>query len=257
MVALIISASHLRTYVYTAVQPAYRQLEGIRIAQAVEDFQQMTGSDFVIRFEAGDEAAALMVLDIARASGDQVLGFFNHHKERPVEIIVFPDEHRLKGALRIPTAHSAMGAYAGGKIHILSPQGFTGGTGSADVLQNVFVHELAHLVVDDLTKGNYPMMFTEGVALYLEYEVLGYEWGSDLMGAHGFTAEDLMSQFFALDEYRAYRASFEIVKGLVEDYGRMKLLDMLYALGAGRSFDQSLMDVYGITMDAFNPYMEH
>lgn len=256
VIAITAAGLYFRTYVYTSVQPAYRQLEGMRIGQSVEDFDHIAEPNFTIRFEAGDEAAAKAVRDISQAHGQEVLGFFNHQKERPVEIIVFPDEYRLKGTLRIPMEHSAMGAYAGGKIHILSPRGIQEGAACADVLQNIFVHELAHLVVDDLAKGNYPMMFTEGTALYLEYEVLGYEWGSDLIGAHGFTAEDLISRFHALDEYRAYRASFQIVRGLAEEYGRERLIELLHTLGTGRGFEQSVKDVYGLTIQTFNQYME-
>ena len=48
------------------------------------------------------------------------------------------------------------------------------------MLTNSFVHELTHLVVDDLAGGNFPVWFTEGSALYMEYMLLGYEWGRDL-----------------------------------------------------------------------------
>ena len=61
-----------------------------------------------------------------------------------------------------------------GFIHLQSP------LGNKDYFkEGPMVHEYTHLVVDELTGGNYSRWFTEGVAQYVEQQVTGYTLDMD------------------------------------------------------------------------------
>jgi len=247
-----------RDFLYTRVYPVFKRYEGLRIQRELDDYKLLDDGGFIIRYTDGDEASALKLRDIANEYGGCVSDFFGISREEPVEIILFPHETILKGMLRIPQDQSAMGAYAGGRINLLSPNRFVDINQDIDSFDNVFVHEYAHLAADDLARGNYPIWFTEGCALYLEYDVLGYEWGSDLMDedlSH-ITVDDLTYRFASVDEYKAYRASFLIVRGLVEGYGKMNLTGMLDKLGKGVSFEQALAEVYGLNTSELQGFLK-
>jgi hypothetical protein len=156
-------------FLYTRVHPVLMRYEGQRIQRELDSYQLLEGGEYMISYTAGDEASALRLKDISHEYGGRVLDFFEYTREEPVEIILFLHETVLKGMLRIPQEQSAMGAYAGGRINLLSPNRFGDVRQDIDSFVNVFVHEFAHLVVDDLARGNYPIWFTEGCALYLEF----------------------------------------------------------------------------------------
>ena len=233
-----------RSVLFTGVHPVVLYVEGQRISQGTADYEQLEDDRFVIRYKAGDASAAGLVETIAANWGSKVLDFFGYQPSDPIDVVIFSHEEDLKGVLRIPQGQSATGAYAGGMINLLSPDSLEGMNQDPDSLVNVFVHELAHLALDGICKGNYPLWFTEGSALYMEYALLGYEWGSGLSEEPDYTMEDLTYRFHTLDENMAYRQSFLLVKGLIEKYGRESYLDFLHSLGDGTDFEDALADVF-------------
>ena len=231
---------------YTGVHPVMTYVESRRISGGTEDYKQLEDGRFVIRYKAGDREAANRVETIAAAWGSKVLDYFGYQPSDPIDIIIFSREEDLKGVLRIPHGQSATGAYAGGMINLLSPDSLLGMNQDPDSLVNVFVHELAHLAMDGICKGNYPLWFTEGSALYVEYALLDYEWGSGLPEEPDYTMEDLTYRFHALDDQKAYRQSFLLVKGLVDKYGKDSYMEFLHRLGSGQNFEKAFGDVFGI-----------
>ncbi|TZE80868.1 hypothetical protein [Calorimonas adulescens] len=109
------------------------------------------------------------------------------------------------------------------------------------VIALFFTFELTHLIVDDIAKGNYPVCFTEGVALLEEYRINGFMWGDSLDGDdHPYKVEELTSSFNYLDAEKAYRRSFEIVKGISDEKGFTAVLDVIKYLGEGKSFPSAI-----------------
>lgn len=102
------------------------------------------------------------------------------------------------------------------------------------------LHELVHLFTDHIGNGNFPMWFTEGVSLYFEYMVDGYEWGKGLVftATDTYTIKELSGNFYNLNQYRAYTQSFRLVKNMVEDNGLGKLIDIIESLGKGHNMDE-------------------
>lgn len=244
-----------KSVVVTGVRPVFRLIESQRISGKITGYEMLEDNDFTIRYKAEDGDAARKIKDIADSWGSKVLSFFEYEDPDPVSIVVFSQESELKSALRIPQEQSATGAYAGGRLNLLSPDGLAGLDQSPDSLVNVYVHELTHLIIDDMAKGNYPLWFTEGSALYMEYELLGYEWGLGITDDHVYTIDDLAKRFYALDEQMAYRQSFLAVKGLIHDYGEDKYLLLLRRLGSGADFNDALEEVYGVSQKNLEKYL--
>lgn len=255
VLAAVLLLVRYKGVLFTKVHPAVMYLESQRISYGIEDFEQLEDKYFVIRHEAGDAAAAKLVRTVADGWGSQVLDFFEYRPSGKIGIVMFSREEDLKGVLRIPQGQSATGAYAGGIINLLSPASLEGMNQDPNSLVNVFVHELAHLAVDEICKGNYPLWFTEGSALYLEYILLDYEWGSGLPKEPAYSIGDLTYRFNALDEQVAYRQSFLLVKGLIEEHGKESYLDFLHSLGEGKDFKAALMDNFGMTEEDLTRYL--
>lgn len=256
MLAAVLLLVRYKGVLFTKVHPAVLYLESQRISYGVADFEQLEDDHFVIRHEPDDTAAAEQVRSIANNWGSQVLNFFEYEPSDKIGIVMYSREDDLKGVLRIPEGQSATGAYAGGIINLLSPASLEGMDQDPDSLVNVFVHELAHLALDDISKGNYPLWFTEGSALYLEYTLLDYEWGSGLPKEPAYSMEDLTYRFNALDEQMAYRQSFLIVKGLIQEYGRESYLSFLHSLGEGQDFNAALKDNFGTAEGDLDRYLK-
>ncbi len=232
---------------YIGVHPVVMYVESQRITQRTADYDIIEHDNFVIHHDEDDARAAYLLMSIADSWALQVLDFFRYQPSSSIDIILFSNEEDLKGVLRIPQGQSAIGAYAGGMINLLSPDSQEGMDESTDPMANVFVHELAHLVLDEICKGNYPLWFTEGSALYLEYVLLDYEWGSGLAERPNYTMEELTYRFSNLDDHMAYRQSFLLVKGLIQEYGQDSYLEFLHHLGQGAKFETAMKDVFGIT----------
>ncbi|HZJ76081.1 MAG TPA: hypothetical protein VFC70_00095, partial [Oscillospiraceae bacterium] len=136
-----------------------------------------------------------------------------------------------------------MGVYYGNSVHILNPEFWAEGEDKLEYMfynQGPMLHELAHLFTDHVGNGNFPMWFTEGVSLYLEYMVDDYEWGKDVVftGTDTYTIEELSGNFYNLNQHKAYTKSFRLVKNMVDNHGLDKLIDTINLLGKGHNMKE-------------------
>lgn len=255
LAALIIIIYLNKAQLITSAYPVYRSLSGSLIDRSLEGYKTFDYNNLTIYHTPEDKNALGLIKQISDEYSKQVLGFFDISEDYPIGIIIFSTEMELKGIFRIPENYSAMGAYFGGKIGLLSPSQYDSYNQSMDMLENVYVHELTHQVLDNLANGNLPIWFTEGTALFMEYDVLGYEWGKTIpLHDLSYSIDDLTRRFSDLDEYVAYRQSFLIVKGLIEEYGRDKFLSMVKMLGNGENFSNAVKGTYGLKQGQLNRY---
>jgi len=168
---------------------------------------------------------------------------FQQEQNENFNIVIYPNSFEMNSGLRLPAQGKTLGAYYGGNIFLLSPELLN----SKDAgLDNIILHEYCHLLLDKRTRGNHPIWFTEGVALYQEYIITGYEWGRD----YGYTRppyllEELRNQFYKIDDFWAYRFSFLRVRFLTEAYGGEILLKIINELAKGTSYENSLYNILG------------
>jgi hypothetical protein len=146
-------------------------------------------------------------------------------------IVIYPSAQHLAQNITGADEKTAMGAYYGGIINILSPRLIN--NNSTEMSNKIFfidngpiVHELAHHLLDEKTGGNYEPWFSEGVALYFEYKYTAYEWRADLKEkSSALTLTQLRNNFGEISKPFAYRKAFDIVNNIVREAGEDSLMD--------------------------------
>lgn len=228
---LCISMNRLRTAFY----PIYSDFIGRKLERAIDAYMVVNEKSYNIY--SPDMEISLTELEFEEY-GDRVLEFFGIENYKTVDIIMHRDRIFFHDLMGISLDRPTQGAYIGGKINILYED-------TPDLMPNVFVHELTHHVTANIARGNYPPWFAEGLALYMEYYILGYEWGHELGDISYIDILDLSDRFWDLDEYIAYRRSFEIVRDIIEVNGIEGINHFLRQLGKGTSFFKAYERVYG------------
>ncbi len=222
--------------------PIYKNIEYKRTLNEVKNYNSIKTEHFIIRFNDSNNNIAHMVGSIAEKYYEETCNMFNYHPEKRTNIILYNEVKTLNYNVGLDEEAFPMGVYYCGVIHILSPENWVkDGEDLYTALEKrgPIVHEFTHLLVDDIAKGNYPMWLTEGIALYAEYEITGFEWGRDLLYNHEVTIKELNNEFYKLDQKIAYRKSFEIIRHISFNHGFDKLVLILNMLGRGNDVEKT------------------
>lgn len=230
-----------------------------RSAEAVE------GEHFTVLHRGASDDARL-VLAAAEEFYPRVARDLGVEVPDRTPVLLYRDMEALNRSFGWSGNVGTMGVYWAGSIRVLAPRSWIGGAGAAE-REAVFMHsgpmahEITHLFVDYLTRGNCPRWFNEGVAQYEEYRLTGFRFAeADAFDpARAYSLEDL-GRFDALeDQDRAYHQAFSIVSLLVERQGWDAARGVLADLGMGRSFDTALKDNTGYgqaaLMDAWREWL--
>jgi hypothetical protein len=141
-----------------------------------------------------------------------------------------------------------------GIIHVLSPKGYLN---QMQVITKQFeengpiLHEYVHRVIDDKSGGNLELWLTEGLALYEEYAVYGTQWAEGFSYERYYSSNELRKGFMDLDETQSYKQSYDIVKGLIEEYGRKDMSSMLDELKKGNTMEYAFNKIYGVQLNEY------
>ncbi|WP_258358870.1 peptidase MA family metallohydrolase [Moorella sulfitireducens] len=242
-----------RTLSYNLV----RQVAAGHAAWQTSNWLEIESTHFRLRYQQEDAAIAAMVLENAEEVYSPAGAMLDHEPHGKTLIILYPDRESLAYQFGWAASESAMGVYWGGVIRILSPLDWAPGS-NLDEIARIFTtsgpvaHELAHLLVDEKTRGNYPRWLTEGIAQYVEKELTGFIMpGSG--GADGWYPLEVMDYGFdnLPDQSLAYRQSFLMVDYLMERGGLPALRRILELLGRGATTDGAFREVLGTGIAAF------
>ncbi|RKO65564.1 peptidase MA family metallohydrolase [Desulfofundulus salinus] len=245
----------IRGYVYNIFREAARA----QVMISTRHMLTLSDGHFVVRYYPGDADSALLVLKTAREFYPLVSRDFRFSSKKKIPLIVHPTRESLNASLGWPASENAMGVYWAGVIRVLSPNAWIDARDPRQV-EEVFVvsgpvaHELTHLVVDYITRGNVPRWFTEGVAQYEEYRLTGFRFArtGDFAGEPLYDFAEMERDFDQLpNQTLAYWQSLAAVEYLVEVYGEESLHKILAALGQGRDMDAALQQVTGQDLDQF------
>lgn len=217
-------------------------VEAIKIKSIfqVKHYAVYETADFKVMYTEQDRDIAYLVSNTIEKDFARVKRRLNHHISTKIQIIIYPDLETMREKLDLTERDYPMGIYYGGILHILSPKVWIKSNNMSIVSREFekngpMVHELVHLIVDQKTNGNFPLWFTEGVALYYEYQLTGYEWGEELGNIYNSSSLAQLTHYFdTLDKDIAYRQSFEIIKKIADIYGEEKILSLLDQLGRGQ-----------------------
>ena len=214
------------------------------------------------RVEAGEvsDADLFMVCTAAeRALQELTAAGFPRRGEEKIPLKVFPDPDSLALRFGWEKGEPAMGAYYAGELGVLAPSAWMGAekTEARFETEGPLLHELAHLVVDELAEGNYNRWWTEGIAQYMEKKLHGFRMKTPEERKRAYTMEELTFRFETLDQRQAYAQSLAAVEYIAEDYSESALTAIMQEAAARKDFDKSLSFVLGIGYNEFVQHLEN
>lgn len=224
-----------------------------RVLDTRLDWQRLSGDHVTVWWHSGDRTFAARALDIAEvalASAAELLGV---EDVEPVDFLIYGDGAAFRQALGPATRENV-----GGEAHphirtlfgLIEPRQVR-----SDWVEELIVHELAHLVFDEAVSNPYgypPRWLNEGLAVYL---ASGYEAGdrAQVEGAARagsiIPLEGLGGHFptrparFGL----AYAESVSAVAFFVERYGKDQLVELITSFADGRGLDEAFRAATGET----------
>lgn len=235
-------------------QTVMRAMVGQEINLRTAGFSERVTDNFIIKYTSIDEAYIPMVASAAEESFNQVTQFFGYTPEQQTVIVVYPDTVSLAKSFGWDKNEKAMGVYWAGSIRILSPSQWISGKIEDEFYKDgPMVHEFTHLIVDDLTKGNYNRWWTEGIAQYVEKKITGFQFTDPHAdkSPEFFKLKVLEKNFNQLNQATAYWQSLKIIEYIADNYGEDKLFALLDNLAKGQNMSQSIEKVLKIGYDEF------
>lgn len=236
----------------------FRTVSRAQMWQKTADWPSLSSRHFVLRYEPGtDSEMARLVLLTAEEYYGPVKELLGGQPLARIPLVVYRDRQSLRAGFGWGPEESAMGVYWAGVVRILSPSDWVAAAGPREMAavfrrDGPVAHELAHLFVDYRAGGNYPRWLTEGIAQQVERAVTGFVFhpaaGEEEVGWYPLAALD--REFDALpDQELAYRQSLLLTDYLAATYGPGSLQALLDVLGQGRTFNQALRQVAGISAE--------
>lgn len=241
-----------------AIYRLYRAQGRAEALESLEGYENRSSNRFDLYYQPADEDQADLVLGTAEGLYDAVMAEVGHTPEGRVPLILYPTRPDLRQAFGWGNDQSALGVYWRGTVRLLSPHVWIDEEDEAERTAtfrrlNPLAHELTHYVLDDLTNGNYPHWFTEGLAQRVEYQQTGYLWLEEraTLNQQLYTLQDLEERFDTLpNQALAYRQSYLLVSHIAEAYGTAGLADLIARLGQGTPFSRAVAQSFGRDMAA-------
>lgn len=243
--SIIFTKSSFKSYLYIL----YREIMRTQTLLSMRNQPVLAGEHFLVAFTAGDIENARLVLQTAEHFYQPVCKDFNTFLRHKIPVILYPTPKELSASFSWTASESTMGAYWAGIIRVLSPQGWLYASNSREK-EKIFVssgpmaHEVTHLVVDYIVKGNIPRWLTEGLAQYEEKKLTGFRFDyPDFVNQPLYPVAKMDRGFDQLpDQMLAYRQSLSLVEYLHQVYGPESLKKILTALSQGKNINLALKE---------------
>ncbi|MDR1615545.1 MAG: hypothetical protein LBR98_00775 [Syntrophomonadaceae bacterium] len=228
-----------------------------RIKRAAGSYLELKTRNYDIKYTVYDNEHIAEIANVAEVAYDLVGNFFGGKPERKIPLMVYEDSTSLASSFGWERDQKAAGVYWKGTICILSPRFYVKNTEQLTkkfLTQGPLVHELAHLWVDDMTRGNCPRWWTEGIAQYAERELTGFIFGNPFTEKREFTyytLAELENAFDNLDKSIAYWESLRFVDFMVQKYGAGCMFAIMKALRRNGKIFQAIEEVTDMKYNVF------
>ncbi len=236
-------------------QAVMRAMVGQEINLRTAGFSEVESKHFIIRYMPIDEEYVDVIASASDKSYAEVSGLFGYYPSQKTILVVYPDTVSLAKSFGWDKNEKAMGVYWAGSIRILSPgQWVIGEIENEFYKEGPMVHEFTHLLVDDLTKGNYNRWWTEGIAQYVEKKITGFQFANPFANGQPiayYKFSELEKNFDKLDQSIAYWQSLQIVEYIVDNYGEDRIFTILEHLGQGNNMSQAIEKSLLVKYDTF------
>jgi len=234
-------------------QSLMRFMVGQEVNLKTASFNQYQSEHYDIKYTSIDEPYVKLVAGVAEEAYDTVSSMFGMEPVGRTVIVVYPDSSSLARSFGWDKDANAMGIYWAGSIRILSPREWLGEQDMQLYFarEGPMVHEFAHLMVDEMSGGNYNRWWTEGVAQYVEKKVTGFEFSSPgNQKVEYYQLKQLAKRFDEMDQSIAYWESLQAAEYIADRYGEASLFSITRQLGQGKSLEQAIENTLAI------PYTE-
>lgn len=225
-------------------QDVFHFMAGQETRLKTVQFEEFSEEHFQIKYLKDDEEYVEMIAETAEEAYVDVCNMMETEPSQKTTLVVYPDSQSLAESFGWDKDEQAMGVYWGGTIRILSPGQWLDKGQSQEVFKKdgPLTHEFTHLIVDEITKGNYKRWWTEGIAQYAEKKINGFEFADPFAGTKEkdyFTIRELEKSFNDLDQRIAYWESLKAVEYIVNEYGEDTVYEILDYLGKGYSMEKA------------------
>jgi hypothetical protein len=212
---------------------------------------------YIIKYLPIDQEYVTMVAGAAEEAYSSVTDRLGQEPGQQTTIVIYPDNKSLAASFGWDKDEKALGVYWGGTIRILSPGAWLSSPFQRErfIKEGPMVHEFTHLMVDEMTKGNYNRWWTEGVAQYTEKKITGFEFAAPFNGKQPFyyyTLDNLDKNFDKLDQSVSYWEALQAVDFIVNNYGEDKIFTIIHGLSQGDSMTRAIENALGIDYGTFS-----
>jgi len=243
--------SQLRGYAYEI----YREGAKMQMNIQYRGLNVVEGDYVRVKFQEGDRRFASIVLEASEKFYKPIDEKYGLQTGDKITVIIYHRREELNASFDWPASENAMGAYWAGVIRVVSPCAWIEES-DHDRMREIFVrygpmaHELTHMAVDYITRGNCPRWLTEGLAQLEEYRLAGFQNRPDMPDSVFYSLADMDGHFDELPDQRsAYYESFSVVEYIESVYGEDKLQEILYRLGDGKRIEDAILLVLGKDME--------
>jgi hypothetical protein len=217
-------------------------------------WQKVADETLSLFWYSGDTSFARALLSSAQNGLRRLYEDTGVRLAQPVRVYVYASARDMQGAMIAPREWTGGSAYPEYGVITL-------GVSTRDVEwgKRAVVHELGHMVVNQLTYGPYettmPTWLNEGMAMYAEGGIDSAQQASlQRLVAAGKTISlrSLSSPFSALPAEAAlsYVQSYSVVDFMVKNYGKERLVRLFSAFKTGATADEALKQVYQLDQDS-------
>ncbi len=254
IVILLLTFLTLKNYLQISIYPIVKTFEYNRILRSKKNYEVFDTHNFHIMYNTEVDFAKITG-EVLEEHYEEICKKLDYFPDKKVPVIIYDSKEELLESIKLEEENSPVGAYYSGIIHMLSPIEWIGDISNINEIYKETtpaIHEFTHLLVDEKTNNNYPIWFTEGIALYMEDKIMGFEWKEGVGETSNITLEQLNKDFSNLNQEVAYRKSYEVVSSLVDNYGFDKINLLLDSLGRGKGIKNSFEAVLKIKLEEFD-----
>lgn len=224
-----------------------------------KDYNWLIGEQIDVVYSDVDSDLSEFIMELSQESFEMLEDRYSFTPNARPLVVIYPSYQALLESLGWDEKNKVSGVYQSGTIKIVSPKEWY----PVDVLEEIknvyrnfgpLHHEMTHLFVDYLTKGNYPDWYTEALAQLEELKLLNIEWVDSYNQNPKalYTFNQLSNGFYHLENQAlAYRQSLTIGIFMEEHFGKEAHFEVLYMLSKGNSFKTSIQKLYDVSVDEF------
>jgi hypothetical protein len=215
-------------------------------------WQTITRGMLNLHWYEGNRSFAQELLDSAYESTERLGRDTGVTPQRQINIYIYADSASMRDAVLYEQSWTGGLAFSDYALTIMGV-----GQDELDWGRRVLAHELTHVLVGDRAFsciGSIPTWLNEGIAVYGEGgpEIYSLSQLTAAIEADTIFSLRSLSGSFSTDPQLvdlSYTQSYSVVRFLIAEYGREKILDVFDRLAQGEQIEPVLNDVYGFGVD--------